>query len=174
MTARKKPGTGEWMKYIRWRGFETERKLARKLLELGIFARRMPVSGMYESRRKLSLPDVLGITRDNLILAFQLKSTEKGRYAFRAYELISTIDFVTSALKFGLRAKGYAIVRFVNGNRSYWAGTVINPQDVRVLEVGGKKRYEFVSREVAEKYKFNTVQHGYPLETLLRKLGIVR
>ena len=170
-----------WMKYIRRRGFDTERILQNELRRHGIWAKRIPASGMWESRKKQSLPDVFALRSDGLIIGFQVKATGAARFSFSPRDLAPLRDFVSDVASFGYPVWGIVIVRFVRDNNSFWAGTRLDIQDVVVehrKDPQNPRRVKvycrFASPELAEKYEFNVVQHGYGLTKLLHKLGVIK
>jgi len=180
LSRRPTPKDKRWMQYVRRRGFDTERMLVRELRKRGIMAYRIPASGMWESRRRLSLPDVLAIS-PRAVYGFQVKATGAGRFEFKPRDLAPLADFVRDARLFNLSCLGFAVVRFVTGNGSYWAGVRVEPSDIVRREFRDPQnpkriryKFSFASKEIAEKYVLNTAQHGYSLTKLLHRLGVIK
>jgi len=140
------------IRYYRRRGFDTERLLAKTLRDLRIWAFRIPASGMYESRRNMSLPDVIAFLPDGRVAGFQLKATSKARYTVSPKELKPLVAFVEDGRYFERETVGFAVVRFVGRGRSLWAGCRV---------------------EKAESVKF-TLNDAYSLQSLLYRLGVIR
>lgn len=140
------------IRYYRRRGFDTERLLAKTLRSLDIWAFRIPASGMFESRRNMSLPDVIAFLPNGAIAGFQLKATSKGRYTVSAKEIKPLIAFIRDGRYFNKETVGYVLVRFVGKGRALWAGRRV---------------------EKEEPVKF-TLNDAYSLQSLLYRLGVIR
>ena len=110
------PKSQRWMQYVRRRGFEAERELVRGLRRLGVLAWRIPASGMYESRRKMSLPDVIAFCKGEF-LGFQVKSTAKDSFVVYRRFLEPLDAWLSDVLSHGVPARAFIAVKFT-GN--FW------------------------------------------------------
>ncbi len=157
------------MRYYRRRGFETERMLVRALRDAGVWAYRIPASGMYEGRRQMSLPDVIAYVRERVV-GFQLKATSKSIYEVKSIELVPLRAFLIDARSFGIATVGYIGVRFVDSNNSRWVFRRFEPNEIEQFEYekNGKTkkgwRWANGGKLILQK------GHGYSLKSIIAKL----
>ena len=114
MARQPSPKSRRWMPYIRRRGFKAERELVRGLRRYGVLAWRIPASGMYESRRKMSLPDVIAFARGEL-WGFQVKATGKDSFVVYRKWLEPLDVWLSDVLQHGVPARAFIAVKFVGG-----------------------------------------------------------
>ena len=96
---------------------------------LGVLAWRIPASGMYESRRKMSLPDVIAFCKGEF-LGFQVKASSK-RYVRVYRRQLEPLDvWLSDVLEHGVPARAFVAVKFVGG---WW----------KIQEFDGLRHYDF-------------------------------
>ena len=114
MARRPDPKDSKWMRYIRRRGFEAERELVRGLRQFGVLAWRIPASGMYESRKKMSLPDVLAYAKGEF-WGFQVKATAKDHVRVWKKQLEPLQAWLLDVLEHDVAGRAWIAVKFSGG-----------------------------------------------------------
>ncbi len=101
------------MKKRRRKGFDAERELVRRLKDKGIWATRIPVSGVAQP-----LPDVLAVSNGTLH-GFEVKSTSNS-INFYKKSFDNTILWLEAMRNEKLHAKAWLAVRFLGGKWRFY------------------------------------------------------
>ena len=129
MGRRPDPKDQRWMKYIRRRGFEAERELVRGLRGFGVLAWRIPASGMYESRKRMSLPDVIAFAKGEF-WGFQVKATSKDSFTIYNRWLEPLDAWLSDVLEHGVAGRAFVAVKFTGG---FWVVRRVDCSERRIV-----------------------------------------